>query len=188
MKTKIELKSTREGVIDQIFSNLSWILILAICFCLPIVCPDWFISKDKCSPWEFFGPILKWIIIICSPIALIVLLREFFEIIIYAPTYLLNIDNQNDVLIFTTFRKSFFGFSFQKSTIVHKLLSVDVTQAYFGRCYNTGALTITGSTYNNTETNEYTFVIEGISDPFAMKNMVQETLPTANDKLNIKQN
>jgi hypothetical protein len=186
MKKLIESKTTLIGLLDEIISNVIVMSITIIALNIAITKPEWFTSEDYYSLWKDFGPFVKWSLIVGCSIALICLLRDFLEIVLYGQTKSLSINLNEGALTLTTSHKSFFKFSYEKSTIAHKLLSVNVTQGYFGKLYDTGTLTIKVSAYNNTEANEHEFTIEGISNPFGMKNEVQENIPVANDKLNIK--
>ena len=188
MKNTIESKTTLKGLLGRIISQLIWKLIVVTTLYLAVAHPNWFTSEYPWSVWTDLGPVVKWIIIVCDVIALVCLLRSFLYNIIYAPTTLLCIDENNDgTLTFTTSYKSFFGFSYVASTIVHKLLSVNVTQGYFGKIYDTGNVIIKVSAYNNTATKEHEFSINGVEGPFSLKGKIQEIVPVANDKLNIQE-
>ena len=187
MKKFIELKTTLIGLLDEIISNAIVMSITIIALNIAITNPEWFTSEDYHNAWQDFGPFVKWILIVVCSIVLICLLRGFLQTVLYGQTRSLSINLNEGALTLTTSHKSFFRFSCEQSTIAHKLLSVNVTQGYFGKKYNTGTLTIKVSAYNNTEANEHEFSIDGVEDPFNLKATIQESVPIANDKLNIKE-
>jgi hypothetical protein len=187
MEKIIKSKTTLKGLVDEMNANLIAVFIIGIILYLPIANPDWFTSEDRWNPWQDFGPIVKWILIVGCSIALISLLSDFLETILYGHTRSLSINLNEGSLIITTSYKSFFRFSCEQSTIAHKLLSVNVSQGYFGKMYDTGTVKIKVSAYNNTQANEHEFSIDGVESPFNLKATIQEIVPVANDKLNIKE-
>lgn len=187
MKNSIELKTTLIGLLDAIISNVIVMSITITALNIAINKPEWFTSEDHYNLWQDFGPFVKWSLIIGCSIALICLSRDLLEIVLYGQSRSLSINLNEGALTLTTSHKSFFRFSCEKSTIAHKLTSVNVTQGYFGKMYDTGSVVLKFSAYNNTEANEHEFGIYGVEDPFNLKATIQEMVPIANDKLNIKE-